>query len=87
MNALVPVSAKWFELGIEFGFTPKDLDRIWKRKPQCSVIDRLIDILDMKMNRSPEFGWSDVIQALVKIGCGALAESIQREHCPQGEDM
>ena len=86
MNVLVPVSARWFELGIVFGFNPKDLDWIRKRKPHCSVTDWLIDILVMKMNRSPEFGWSDVIQALAKIGCGALAESIQREYFPQGEE-
>ena len=87
VNVLASVSAKWPELGTEFGFTPNDLDGIRQGKPQSSVTDWLTDMLDKKMKRSPEFGWSDVIQALVQIGCGALAESIQREHCPQGEEI
>ena len=86
VNALASVSAKWPELGTQFGFTRNDLDGIKQTRPYGGVTDWLTDILDKKMKRSPEFGWSDVIQALVQIGCGALAESIQREHCPQGEE-
>ena len=85
MSALASISAKWSELGTEFGFTPNDLNGIRQGKPQNSVTDWMTDMLDMKMNRNPEFGWSDVIQALFKIGCEALAESIQQEHCSQGE--
>ena len=87
VNVLASVSAKWPELGTEFGFTRNDLDGIRQGKPQSSVTDWLTDMLDKKMKRSPEFGWSDVIQALVQIGYVALAESIQREHCPQGEEI
>ena len=86
VNALAPVSAKWFELGTVFGFTPNDLNGIMQGMPHNSVVDWLTDMLHMKMSRSPEFGWSDVIDALTKIGCVTLAESIQHKHCPQGED-
>ena len=87
VNALASVLAKWSELGTEFGFTPNDLNGIRQGKPQSSVTDWLTDMLDKKMNKSPEFEWGDVIQALVQIGSGPLAESIQREHCPQGEEI
>ena len=87
VNALSSVSAKWSELGTKFGFTPNDLNGISLGKPQSSVTDWLTDMLNKKMERSPEFGWSDVIQALVQIDCGTLAERIQREHCPQGEEI
>ena len=63
-----------------------DLDGIKQTKPRGPVTDWLTDMLDKKMKRSPEFGWSDAIQALVQIDCGALAESIQGEHCSQGEE-
>ena len=86
VNTLAPESAKWRKLGTQFGFTHNDLDGIKQSRPHGDVTDWLTDMLDKKMKRSPEFRWSDVIQALVQIGCGTLAESIQREHCPQGEE-
>ena len=86
VNTLAPESAKWRKLGTQFGFTHNDLDGIKQTRPHGDVTDWLTDMLDKKMKRSPEFRWSDVIQALVQIGCGALAEIIQREHCPQGEE-
>ena len=86
VNVLAPVSAKWSEMGTEFGFIRNDLEVIKQTKPHGPVIGWLTDMLDMKMNRSPDFGWSDVIQALVKIDCGTLADSIQQQHCPQGEE-
>ena len=55
-------------------------------RPHGDVTDWLTDMLDKKMNRSPDFGWSDVIQALVNIRERAVAVSIQREHFAQGED-
>ena len=85
MNVLAPVSAKWTELGIQFGFITNDLDGIKQTRPHGSVRDWLTDMLDKKMERSPDFGWSDVFQALIEIGCGTLAQSIQQDHFPQGE--
>ena len=87
MNALTRVSNKWFELGIQFGFLKNDLDGIRQERPYGGVTDWLTDMLDKKMNRSPDFGWSDVIQALVNIGERTVAESIQGEHYPQGEEQ
>ena len=86
VNVLAPISAKWYELGTAFGFPRNDLEVIKQTKPHGPVIVWLTDMLDTKMNRSPKFGWSDVIQAVVSIGCGTLAESIQQEHYPQGEE-
>ena len=86
VNALSPESAKWSEMGTEFGLIPNDIDGIKLRNPHSPVTVWLTEMLNMKMRRSPGFGWSDVIQALVNIGCEALAQRIQREHCPQGEE-
>ena len=87
MNAHTRVSNKWFELGIQFGFLKNDLDGIRQGRPYGGVTQWLTDMLDKKMNRSPDFGWSDVIQAMVNIDERAVAESIQREHFPQGEEQ
>ena len=86
MEALASVSARWHELGIVFGFKCNDLYGIKRGNPHGSVGDWMTEMLDMKMSGSPDFGWSDVTRALGKIGCGALAESIQRKYCPQGEE-
>ena len=56
-------------------------------RPLGDVTDWLTDMLDKKMKRSPDFGWSDVIQAVVNIRERVFAEIIQREHCPQGEEQ
>ena len=85
--ALDPVSARWYELGTAFGLTTNDLDGIKRGDPHASVGEWMTKMLNMKMSRSPDFGWSDVTKVLGKISCGAHAESIQQEHCPQGEDI
>ena len=86
VNALASVSAEWRKLGTQFCFTKNDLDGIKQTRSYGDVADWLTDMLDKKIKRSPEFGWNDVVQALIQIGCGSLAEKIQREHCPQGEE-
>ena len=86
VGALAPISAKWYELGIAFGLKPNDLDGIKKGNPHDSMCEWMTKMLDMKMNRSPNFGWSDVTKARGKIGCGAHAESTQQEHCPHSEN-
>ena len=86
VNALRPVSDRWYELGIQFGLTTNELDGIKQGKPHNSVNEWMVDVFDMTLQRNPEFGWSDVIQALIKIDEALLAESIQREHYPQREE-
>ena len=86
VDALRPVSDRWYELGIQFGLTRNDLDGIKQGKPRNSVIEWMVDMLDMTLQSSLEFGWSDVTQALVNIGAASLADSIQQEHYPQREE-
>ena len=81
VRALASVSAKWNKLGIAFGLTVNDLDGIKKGNPHDSMDEWMTKMLDMKMSRSPNFGWSNIIKALKAIKCETLAESIRQEHC------
>ena len=82
---LAPVSHRWYELGIQFGFTSNDLEAIklvWPHKSDVCMSS----ILDKKLKTSPELQWNDVIQALVNIGEQLLADRIELKYNAQCEE-
>jgi len=84
VDELGPISSQWWQLGIQFGFTEKDLDGIRQNSPHGGVEEWMSTMLDRKLRSTPGFGWDDIVEALRNIECGALAEHIQQSHCPQG---
>ena len=79
IQVLKPVIAQWYELGIALGVTSDRLDTIRVDNPH-SMKDCLRDLLHHWLQKYPERGWADIIEALRQMNMYTIAEDIERQY-------
>lgn len=84
VDALSPITAQWWSLGIKLGLTVNDLTGIKLSHSSEGVEVWMSIMLHKRLQRTPKLQWRDVTKALGMINCGVLAEEIERTYCPQG---
>ena len=65
---LKPIAKFWRKLGKHFGFSEGQLDAIYEDTPWEGPEVCLGSLLDWKRKEIPEFGWEEIVKALVDIG-------------------
>ena len=78
-NALQPVSADWYTLGIQLDYDASTLDII-KEDNHHKVEHCLRDMLSKWLQKYPNKGWRDIIGALRKMKRNDVADEIERQY-------
>ena len=77
---LCPIANKWEQLGTQFGFQQNELMEIKKSCPHSNCTEWMTTMISKKIARSLEFGWNDIVRALVNIDCMKIAETICKKY-------
>ena len=74
VEVLKPCSIKWYQIGLCLGLSVEELDTTEES------VDRLQEMLKLKLKRGEELTWGDVVIALYNVGEDAIARQVARTH-------
>ena len=78
-NALQPVSADWYTLGIQLDYDASTLDVI-REDNHHKVEHCMEDLLSSWQQKYPNKGWRDIIGALRKMNRNDIANEIEKQY-------
>ena len=79
-DALQPLSADWYLLGIKLDYSTDELNVIESNHRRVEHCMR--DLLSRWQQKYPNKGWSDIVGALREMDRNDIAEELERQHLP-----
>ena len=86
LNALQPVSADWYTLGIQLDCDADTLNVIRENNPH-KVEHCMRDLLSKWRQKYPKKSWGDIISALRKMDRNDVADKVKRQYISPSAGM
>ena len=80
LEALVEVTAKWYDLGLRLGIPTHTLEIIKANRPQ-EVEHCMREMLQWWIGKYPEWSWDAIVRALRAIDRNDVADKVAKVHC------
>ena len=86
LEALKPLAADWYTLGIQLGYDADTLNAIRKNN-SCQVESCICDLLSKWQQKYPDKGWCDIVSALRKMDRNDVAIKVERQYISPSPSM